>query len=81
MSIKRILDKKYTLGGGLGSWAKSFEHHQDISKGDVRLIGGILMSAYSIYPAKWFWKSDEVNWTPIDDDLNYKDLYKWMGDL
>jgi len=36
---KVILDNKYELGGGLGSWAKSIE--KNVKVGDVRVIGQI----------------------------------------
>lgn len=64
-SKKIILNNKYELGCGLGSWAKSFEN--DVKSGDVRFIGGVLMYAYTVYPRKW--SKNEVNWTPVDDSL------------
>lgn len=54
----------YTLGGGMGSWAKSFE--KCVKVGEVRYIGGMLMYAYSIYP-NWVFSPDEVNWCPVDN--------------
>lgn len=81
---KVILDDKYELGGGLGSWAKSLETIT-VTKGDVRLIGGLLMYAYTIVPASFFnFKEgrDVVNWVPIDYEFNtFDNLHKWINSL
>ncbi len=81
MSKKVILDNKYELGGGLGSWAKSRES-VTINKGDVRVIGGILMYAYSIYRTNSFSIiGDEVNWCPVDTKLGFDDLRDWVKNV
>jgi len=66
---KIMLNNKYELGMGFGCWARSFES-ATINEGDVRLIGGLLMNAWKVYPCPW-WKltgecRDEVWWTPVD---------------
>jgi hypothetical protein len=71
-----ILDKKYFLGMGLGSWAKSFEN--GVKKGDVRLIGGKLMYAYTVYFNKW--SANEVNWCPVEKS-EFSDLRAWIKEL
>ena len=80
MSKKVTLDNdKYILGGGMGSWAKSYES-ATINKGDVRLIGRVLMYAYTIYNS---WKDgQEVTWCPVDEKFNTPDnLRNWMNNL
>jgi hypothetical protein len=80
---KVILDGKYELGGGAGSWAKSRET-KTVTQGDTRVIGGILMYAYSIYPAPWYsFKKTKVNWTPVDPDIahDFQKLQKWMANV
>lgn len=73
-----ILDGKYYLGGGLGSWAKSFEN--GVKKGDVRFIGEIVMYAYTVYRRGWF-KPDEVNWSPCDREQchDFSKLEQWCN--
>jgi hypothetical protein len=67
---------KYVLGGGLGSWAKSFENR--VEEGDVRLIDGVLMYAYTVYRRSF--GPDEVNWSPVDGKFNtFENLKKWLG--
>lgn len=83
MSKKIMLDDKYELGGGLGSWAKSREA-ATINIGDVRVIGGILMYAYIIKEASPFnFKEgrDEVCWTPVDNKLGFDDLREWVKNV
>ena len=68
-----ILDGKYELGGGLGCWAKSKERYAQVRKGDVRVIDGVLMYAFSVKQAPWYQLSDirdEVWWTPVDEKYN-----------
>lgn len=67
-------DIEYQLGGGLGSWAKSFERYR-VEVGTVRLIDSILMSAYTVYPK---WTVYEINWSPIDEKFNtFENLRSW----
>lgn len=75
MSKKVILEDKYILGSGCGSWAKSFEN--GICLGDVRVIGGVLMKAQYIYPRRF--RKTEVNWTPVDDNKEWSDLSAWVN--
>lgn len=80
--IRIILDDKYELGGGMGSWAKSKET-VTVTKGDVRTIGGILMYAYTVYSVPWYKFTGDcrhvVNWCPVDELLNNpENLRKWM---
>jgi len=76
-----IQDGKYEIGAGMGCWAKSFET-VTVTKGDVRLIGGILMSAYRVeIPSIWNFKEgrDQVWWTPVDEKFNTpEDLRNWI---
>lgn len=78
-----ILNDKYELGGGMGSWAKSRET-VTVNEGDVRLIGGVLMSAYRVTRSPW-WKllgdcRDEVWWTPVDEAFNsFDNLRNWIN--
>lgn len=65
-SRKITLGEKYVLGGGFGSWAKSIERGARV--GDVRMIGGVLMYAYSIHSRGPFRKK-EVNWVPVDESI------------
>lgn len=79
MSKKVTLDNdKYILGGGMESWAKSYES-QPVQKGDVRLIGGILMYAYTTHIG---WFTIEINWCPVDEKFNtFDNLRNWMNNL
>jgi hypothetical protein len=73
-----ILNQTYILGGGMGSWAKSRE--RGVKRGDARVIGGILMFAYSIYPK--LFSPDEVNWTPVEESKNTPQMLReWMNKL
>lgn len=81
MSKIMIENEKYELGTGMGCWAKSFEA-VFVTKGDVRLIGGLLMSAYRIETMS-FWNfiegRYEVWWTPITDSFNTpENLKNWI---
>lgn len=58
--------QEYQLGGGFGSWALSFE--RGIRRGDVRMIDGVLMYAYTVYREGWFGVR-RVNWCPVDRKL------------
>lgn len=80
MSKEIYYNEKYTVGHGLGSWAKSFE--TGINMGDVRVIGEVLMCAYTIYDRSWF-KKPEVNWTPVDRKLShdFEELKRWVERL
>lgn len=79
---KVILNDKYELGGGMGSWAKSYES-ATVTVGDVRLIGGVLMSAYMVRSPSFFsLKADEVHWTPVDDKYNnFDNLRIWINQV
>ena len=82
MSKKIILDNKYELGGGMGSWAKSYEY--DVKLGDVRVIGGKLMYAYSIYNRYFVFiiLTPKINWCPVDETLKFDvDMKKWIASL
>lgn len=75
---KKVYLGKYTLGGGMGSWAKSYE--RGVEKGEVRVIGGVLMYAYSIYFRGLLPK--EINWVPVDDKSNsWEQMSKWITNL
>jgi hypothetical protein len=64
----------YHLGGGMGSWACSREGR--IPTGTVRVIGGVLMAAFSVYPCGF---SNEVNWIPVDEKFNTpENLRSWI---
>lgn len=79
-----IENGRYEIGGGMGCWAKSMET-TTINKGDVRLIGGVLMYAYRIRVASfWNFKEgrDEVWWTPVDEEFNNsQNLRNWVNNL
>lgn len=79
IEFKTVIFGRYVLGGGLGSWAKSFE--RGVKRGEMRCIGGIAMYAYTIYP-RWF-RAPEVNWCPIDRELchDFDKLKVWMTSL
>lgn len=67
----------YTLGGGLGSWAKSQE--RNIITGTVRCIGGKLMEAWLI-DVPFLWGKDTIHWSPIEDNTP-EAMRKWMNNL
>jgi hypothetical protein len=74
---KIILNDKYELGLGMGSWAKSNENNVII--GECRKINGIVMYAYSIYKRELF-RLDEVNWCPVDESFNtIENLRSWVN--
>ena len=63
---QKIFYNEYELGNGAGCWAKSRE---DVPLGTVRMIKGVLMSAWHISPKRW--RPNEIWWTPIDKDVCY----------
>jgi hypothetical protein len=77
MSKVILLDGKYTLGRGIGSWARS--HERGVKCGDVRFIGGVLMYAYKVYKTMWF--VPEIHWTPTDSNLchDFEKLIAWAS--
>lgn len=83
MSYKKILYNngvQYELGGGMGSWAKSFEN--GVKHGDVRRINLVLMYAYTVRHkyAIFLFKKSEVNWCPVDETFNTpENLRNWMN--
>lgn len=79
--MKKILytqgDITYEVGIGLGSWALSEEK---VPIGTTRVIGGILMYAYTVYTYYIF--SHSTNWVPIDKDTNeFEKLRSWRNNL
>jgi len=74
-------DGYYEIGGDLGSWAQSFESDH-CKKGDVRLIGGVLMKATYAYRRQWPWRGFKICWTPVDDSKNSSEsLREWIRGL
>lgn len=70
-------DIEYTLGDGIGSWAKSKEYN--VKRGDVRMIGNRLMYVYTVYTK--IWSKHTVNWVPVDRTIghDYVELNKWVN--
>lgn len=80
MSKKVTIENgRYEVGGGLGSWAESSE--RGVPVGTVRLIGGVLMSAWIVRGDKWF-EAPAVLWTPVDSTRNNpEELRRWEAGL
>ncbi len=69
---------EYILGGGQGSWAKSYEK-EFYAKGTCRLIKGELMYLYTRYSVCWWSSKYEYNWVPVDiSKNNWEHLEKWV---
>lgn len=79
--MKKITLGIYELGMGFGCWAKSYEP-ATMTEGDVRVIGGLLMSIYRIHHAPWYsLRSPEVWWTPVDKEICYNAEFQrnWLA--
>lgn len=81
MNKKIILDNKYELGTHLGCWARSRE--RGVKDGDLRVIGGKLMTARFLTPHSgffWMFVVYDVEWIPADKDATEYtliDLKNW----
>ena len=79
ISKEIIIDKKYIVGLGMGNWCSSIES-ATINVGDVRLIAGVLMYAYTV--DNGFFKPQTVNWVPVDDKFNTpENMRHWIKSL
>lgn len=68
----------------MGAWAVSQEPY-GFEKGTVRVIGGVLMSAWNIYPGGWsrfFNRPVRACWAPVDDARNSRQaMAEWRAKL
>lgn len=79
MERTRIIfdDGRYEVGVGLGQWAVSIERRKPVI-GEVRIVGDVLMYAFSARRAPTFFERWEISWVPVDQKLNsFEDLAKW----
>lgn len=83
MRSKRILfdNDRYEVGLGMGQWAKSVES-KPVDLGSVRVVGGVLMYAYSQHKFGFGFGSWEISWVPVDDKANTPNgMRVWVASL
>lgn len=66
----------YELNTYTGAWAKSRE--RGVCQGTVRVIGKVLMHAWTIHGRGW--RKPEVLWSPVDDKFNtHENAAEWLA--